>query len=71
MQHDMDMKLHDGPLFFMCVRPVLGAWGNTRVIIRRKRGYEDMTDVTVDDPLAVDQPTKFVIEITTGELLES
>lgn len=46
---------------------VLGAWGNTRIIIRRKRGYEDMTDVTVDDPLATDQPTKFVIEITTGK----
>lgn len=53
-------------LSYFLVPQVIGGWGNTRLIIRRKRGYEDLADVTIDDALAVDQPTKFVIEITTG-----
>lgn len=44
----------------------IAAWGNTKVIIRRKQGYEELTTVEADDIIAEDQPTKFVIEITTG-----
>lgn len=44
----------------------LGASGNTRLYIRRKRDYETLLNVSVDDAIAENQPTEFVIEITTG-----
>lgn len=41
--------------------------GNEKVVISRKRGYEELVEIKNDDSIAEDQPTKFVIEITTGK----
>ena len=45
---------------------MLGGEGNSKLKIRRKRGYEDLLNIDYSDAIAEDQPTKFVIEITNG-----
>lgn len=54
---------------------MLGEYGNKNIIIRRQRGNNEPENLLlkkeIDDPLAVDQPTRFVIEITTGKLRAS
>lgn len=36
-------------------------------MISRKKGYETLAEIPIDDSIAEEQPTKFVLEITTGE----
>lgn len=40
--------------------------GDEFIEISRKRGYETLLQIRADDILAEDQPTKFVLEVTTG-----
>lgn len=47
---------------------VLGGEGNSKLKIRRKRGYEELLTLDYSDAIAEDQPTKFVIEITNGKI---
>lgn len=51
-------------LFALCV-PVIGGWGNTRVIIRRKQGADVLRETQVVDLLSNDKWIAFLIQITT------
>lgn len=48
---------------------VIGSVGNTKIIIRRKRGYETLVEVDIDDAIDENVPTKFVLEVTNGKCM--
>lgn len=47
---------------------MIGGWGNTRILIRRKKSNDVLTEMEVVNPINNDRPTKIVIEITNSEL---
>lgn len=40
--------------------------GNEKVEINRKKGYDNLAEMEIDDAITEEQPTKFVLEVTTG-----
>lgn len=45
---------------------LISVLGNEKLEINRKKGYDNLAEVPIDDAIAEEQPTKFVLEVTTG-----
>lgn len=48
-------------------RLVIGGWGNTRILIRRKYSGNVLSETFEDDMMTEDRPTKFLIEIAKSK----
>lgn len=48
---------------------MLGGWGNTKIIIRRKQGANVIKEVDIADVLIKDIPVTFLVEITKSKYL--
>lgn len=56
------------PIPFVSNIPFVAVLGDEFVEISRKRGYDTLLQIPADDFLAENQPTKFVLEVTTGKI---
>lgn len=56
-------------IFFFSTFSVIGGWTNSRVLIRRKKSDEVLSQVFIFNMMTPHTPTKFVLEVSNSKYL--